>query len=916
TNAISGSIGQGTGGVTESLKERVIMPLTGLYKETDHVLGHELGHSFQYDLALSREDTTVFAFNYVPLWLVEGTAEYLSVGRDDPHTAMWLRDAALRDDLPTMDQLTRSNRYFPYRYGQAYMAYIGGKYGDTAVANIFKLSGQVGLDSALVYTIGLKPDSLSNEWIQTVKDTYLPMTEGRVAADSTGRAVLNKELSGGDMNISPSISPDGKWIAFLSERDVFNINLFIADAETGKVVKRLKGSNSDPHFDAIRFINSSGSWSPDGRKFVFVTFVEGDNELSILDWNSGGIERRISVDGVTAMSNPAWSPDGESIVFTGLDGGISDLYLLNLQTNAVRQLTNDRFGDLQPAWSPDGKTIAFVSDRGPNGTDFEKLQYADVRLAFYDLETDEIRTVVPFDTGMSTNPQFSPDGRSVYFIADHDGFKDVYRYSLDNENVYRVTEIATGVSGITSLSPAMSVASQSGRLVFSVFSENKYSVFALEQDELEGTIVDPLQPIAADARLLPPASALYSGLVGNYLTDPTTGLPDADYTDAENYGARLKLDYVAPPTVGVTTGGPFGTGVAGGIGLFFSDMLGNHNLTVVAQANGTFKDIGGQVAYLNQKNRLNYGGSIAHIPYLIASSIPYDSNGDNFIDGIDLIKQRIFVDQVDVLGSYPFSTTKRFDLSAGFVRYGFSFEVDRFDLTGFGERERFDLEAPDPVYFAQAGAAYIGDFSVNGFTSPVSGGRYRLSLTPAIGSETFLRALVDYRRYRHFKPITVAVRGLHLGNYFADEDPTNPSLFTQEYLGYSNSMTFVRGYSFSSFDPNEDFSFNNLLGSRIAVASAEVRIPLLGTKNFGILNFPYLPTEVSFFADGGLAWTKEDGPNFEFSRRPQERSPVVSTGVSTRFNMFGYTVLEFYYAYPWQRPDKGAHFGFQIIPGW
>ena len=718
------------------------------------------------------------------------------------------------------------------------------------------------------------------------------------------------------MNISPSISPDGKWIAFLSERDVFNINLFIADAETGKVVKRLKGSNSDPHFDAIRFINSAGSWSPDGRKFVFVTFVEGDNELSILDWNTGGIERRIAVDGVTAMSNPAWSPDGQSIVFTGLDGGISDLYLLDLQTNAVRQLTNDRFGDLQPAWSPDGKTIAFVSDRGPNGTDFEKLQYSDVRLSFYDLELDQINTVVPFDTGMSTNPQFSPDGRSVFFISDHDGFKDVYRYSLDNDNIYRVTEIATGVSGITSLSPAMSVASQSGRMVFSVFAENKYSVFALEQNELDGTIVNPLESISADARLLPPSSALYSGLVGNYLTDPTTGLPEANYSDAESYGPRLKLDYVAPPTVGVTAGGPFGTGVAGGIGLFFSDMLGNHNLTVVAQANGTFKDIGGQVAYLNQKNRFNYGGAIAHIPYLIASSQPFDSDGDNFIDGIDLIKQRIFVDQIDVLGSYPFSTTKRFDLSAGFVRYGFSFEVDRFDLTGFTERERFDLEAPDPVYFAQTGAAFIGDFSVMGFTSPVSGGRYRLSVTPAIGSESFVRALVDYRRYRHIKPITVAVRGLHVGNYFAKEDPNDPSLFTQEYLGYSHSMTFIRGYSFSSFDPNEDFSFNNLLGSRIAIASAEVRIPLLGTKSFGILNFPYLPTEVTFFADGGLAWTKDKAPNFEFSRRPQERSPVVSTGISTRFNMFGYTVLELYYAYPWQRPDKGAHFGFQLIPGW
>ena len=52
TNAIGGSLGEGTGGVTESLKERVVMPLTGIYKETDHVLGHELVHSFQYDIGL------------------------------------------------------------------------------------------------------------------------------------------------------------------------------------------------------------------------------------------------------------------------------------------------------------------------------------------------------------------------------------------------------------------------------------------------------------------------------------------------------------------------------------------------------------------------------------------------------------------------------------------------------------------------------------------------------------------------------------------------------------------------------------------------------------------------------------------------------------------------------------------------
>lgn len=922
TNAISGSIGQGTGGVTESLKERVIMPLTGLYKETDHVLGHELVHSFQYDIGLSRDDSTVFAFNFVPLWLVEGTAEYLSVGRDDPHTAMWLRDAAIRDDLPTMDQLSRSNKYFPYRYGQAYMAYVGGKYGDTAVANIFKLSGQVGLDSALVYTVGLKPDSLSNEWIQTVKDTYLPLVEGRSHADSAGTLVLNSDRTGGDMHLSPSVSPDGKWVAFISERDVFNINLFIADTETGEVVKKLKGTSSNPHFDAIRFINSAGSWSPDGRKFVFVTFVEGDNELAILDWNTGSIERRIGVDGVSALSNPAWSPDGQSIVFSGLDGGISDLYLLDLETNGVRQLTNDRFGDLQPAWAPDGNSIVFASDRGPNGSNFETLEYADVRLATYNLETDQIDTIIPFDRGMSSNPQFSPDGRSIFFISDHDGFKDIYRYAVETDEVYKVTNVATGVSGITSLSPAMSVAMQSGKMVYSVFSNNKYSVFSLEQDEAVGELINPLDGEAiADARLLPPGSALHSGLVGNYLTDPLTGLPEPNDSDAKEYGAGLKLDYVAPPTVGVSTGGPFGTGVSGGVGFFFSDMLGNHNLTVVAQANGTFKDIGGQVAYLNQKRRFNYGGAVSHIPYLITST-RFGTDQSGLINTIDFIRQRIYVDQIDGLGSYPFSTTRRVDLTGGFVRYGFSLELESFTQDSFfTEREVEELDSPDPIYFGQFGLAYVEDFSNFGFTSPVSGGRYRASVNPFVGSENFLRVILDGRRYKYLRPITIAARGLHVGNYLADEDSDDGALFTREYLGYSNSMAFVRGYSFSSFEPAEcptaDFcAIDNLLGTRLAVASAEIRVPLLGTRNFGLLNFPYLPTEISFFGDAGVAWTSAEKPNLEFQRRPSERTPVASAGVSSRFNLFGYTVLEIYYAYPFQRPEKGAHFGFQIVPGW
>ncbi|GAB5520921.1 MAG: basic secretory protein-like protein [Rhodothermales bacterium] len=930
TNAIRGSLGEGTGGVTESLKERVIMPLTGVYADTDHVLGHELVHSFQYDTALNRDDSTRFALGLLPLWMIEGTAEYFSIGRQDAHTAMWMRDAALRDDLPSMKDLN-TGRYFPYRYGQAYMAYIGGKYGDAAVANLYKLAGRTGLDSALVYTLGIESDSLSKEWAQSIKETYLPLAEGRTPATEAGKLVLSKESGGGRMNLAPALSPDGKYVAFISERDLVTINLFIADAETGEIIKRMKGTNSDTHFDAIRFISSAGSWSPDGKQFAFVTFSGGDNEIAIFDVDSRDIVRRFAVNGVGAMTNPAWSPDGGTIAFSGIRGGISNLYTWDMTTSKVQQLTNDRYADLQPTWSPDGKRIAFTTDRGENGSNFDLLSYSPMRIGIIDLETSDITSVVPFGQSTHHNPQFAPDGRSLYFISDQDGFKDIYRYDTVSETTYRITNVQTGVSGISSHSPAMSVAAQNGRMAFTVYSDNTYPVYTLEPDQLEGTPIDTTPDDLLVAAILPPTRSVDDGLVGNYLSDPLSGLPADMDPDIKDYSARLKLDYVAPPTVGVSTGGAFGSRAYGGVAFFFSDMLGNHNLTVVGQANGTFKDIGAQVSYMNLKNRLNFGGYVGHVPLLYGySGISATSNGIAY----QQVRQRIFIDQVSGTASYPFTTTRRLEVSTGMVRYGFDYEVETFTQTGLGYvRQRDDLPAPDPVYFFQSSAALVGDYSSFGFTSPIRGGRYRLAVSPYVGTENFTRITADYRKYLFANPITVAFRGLHVGNYGADiNNPSNQgSLFTREFIGYANTIGFVRGYNLNSFGQNECTpasgnprysscaEFERLFGTHYAMASAELRVPFLGTEDLGIVKFPYLPTEISLFTDAGLAWDEGTNPFdlLAFERETtSERIPVVSSGVSARMNVLGYIILEVYYAYPFQRPERGAHFGFQLVPGW
>ncbi len=941
TNAISGQIGQGTGGVTESIKERVIMPLTGSYKETDHVLGHELVHSFQYDIAL-RKDSRGFSLRNLPLWMVEGMAEYLSVGSRDPHTAMWLRDAALREDLPTIRQMTRNMRdYFPYRYGQAYMAYVGGKYGDAAVTDLYKLSGRVGVDSAFVYSLGITTDSLSAEWKQSVRDTYLPKTKGRTSVDSIGNAVIGTPGEDNQLNISPAVSPDGRYVAFISRRNIFNTNLFVADTETGKIVQELEGTRSNPHFDALRFIDSAGSWSPDGQRFAFVTFAEGTNEINTFNVQTGKIQTRTAVKGVGAIQNLAWSPNGRFIAFSGLEGGLSDLYLYDLQNEQVRQLTNDRYAELQPTWSPDGETLAFTTDRGPGGTNFGTLEYGDYRLGLIDVESKEVRTVRPFDRGMQHNPQFSPDGQSLYFISDHDGFKDIYRYSLDEQAIYRVTKLQTGVSGITATSPAMSVARQSGRMMFSVFSNSGYSIVSLPEGETDGEQVTSPASFAETevAGLLPPVQSTETGIVGNYLKDPLTGLPELESVNVSKASERLYLDRIAPPTVGTSVGGPFGTQVSGGVGFYFSDILGNQNLNVVVQANGTVKDIGGGAFYSDRGNRMNYGVGVSHLPSAFGNfGIIQDSQGRS---RLVQVVQRVYRSQVVTQASYPLSQRNRFELSAGGTRYGFGITVrDRFgrEIDPSAVQGGFGGGLPEPFYLSQVGLAYVGDFSNSGLTSPLQGGRYRFQVTPQFGSRNFVSFLADYRRYYYREPFTFAIRGLHQGNYGTNSDDglTNgyEDLFVRETLGDPYQLAFVRGYSFNSLynqpscraNRSGSCGIERLYGTRVALGSAEIRVPLLGPEVLGLSTFEYVPTDLVLFADAGVAWTEESFDDLALRTSvPSQQSggvsgvvnatPVTSAGVSARVNLLGAIVFEMFYARTFQR-SQPWDFGVILRPGW
>ncbi|MGH9361284.1 MAG: BamA/TamA family outer membrane protein, partial [Thermoanaerobaculia bacterium] len=138
--------------------------------------------------------------------------------------------------------------------------------------------------------------------------------------------------------------------------------------------------------------------------------------------------------------------------------------------------------------------------------------------------------------------------------------------------------------------------------------------------------------------------------------------------------------------------------------------------------------------------------------------------------------------------------------------------------------------------------------------------------------------------------------------------------------------TLVHGYRLGSIDfdectvvpddPTACPEFDRLIGSRLAVANVELRVPVFGTRDFGLVDLPWLPTELAAFVDAGVAWTADERPKVKFVESSAERIPVVSAGLTARVLLGGFAVLEFYYAVPFQRPKEERVTGFVISPGW
>ena len=207
--------------------------------------------------------------------------------------------------------------------------------------------------------------------------------------------------------MSPAWSPDGSLLLFTSYRGNKGPRVCVTLSRGGPtyLVSGRPG------------LNTSASYSPDGREIVCSLSQDGNSELYLLDARGGSPQRL--TDNRAIETSPCWSPTGQEIAFTSDRGGTPQVYVMDHAGGNVRRLNYDVSYTDSPAWSPNGKWIAFVSRTG-SGFDI------------YVCRTDGSGTRLVVGGSSNENPRWSPDSRHLVFASNRDGAFALYVTDLDD----------------------------------------------------------------------------------------------------------------------------------------------------------------------------------------------------------------------------------------------------------------------------------------------------------------------------------------------------------------------------------------------------------------------------------------------------------------------------------------------------
>lgn len=231
-----------------------------------------------------------------------------------------------------------------------------------------------------------------------------------VISDADGQNIRNA-MASGDPIISPSWSPDGKKVAYVSFEDRKPV-IYVHELATGRriALSNQKGNNSAP------------GWSPDGKKLAVSLSKDGNTQIYSINSDGSGLQRLTR--GRTIDTEPQYSPDGRFIYFTSDRGGQPQIYRMSAegeQAESAKRISFKQAFVTSPRISPDGKYLAYIANVG-----------GAFRLYIMNLATGDTQALT--DGSSDESPSFAANGKYVLYSTKVGGKRVLAAVSVDGNS--------------------------------------------------------------------------------------------------------------------------------------------------------------------------------------------------------------------------------------------------------------------------------------------------------------------------------------------------------------------------------------------------------------------------------------------------------------------------------------------------
>lgn len=919
TNAVGEYLPEGVGGVTELYKNRVILPFEGNFELFRHVIHHELVHAVVNDMFVGGNAQSLLMGTgiMIPSWMNEGLAEYESLHGLDLETDMFMRDATLGESVPS---LARLGGYVQYRVGQTMYWYIADTYGPEKVGELLnRIKTTRSAEFAFRSTFGMGVSEFSDKFIEALKKRYFPDIARFDNPASFSEELANHKKLGNFFNAAPEISPDGHWLAFISDR-AESYDVYIQDlSKLSDIRKVLGGGGSTGNYEELHLLTPGLAWSPDAHKLALASKASNHDRISIIDVASEEADLLPDFE-VDAIGQIAWSPDGKTLAFMAYKNGQSDLYTYDLESKRLLNLTNDVYSEQDPAWGPDSKTIYFTSDRADkttpasaplNGIAESAVKHRQKDIYRFDLDTRTITRITNTDDQDEQKPTYAQSAKKLFYISNKNGINNVFACGPDGSNPKPVTNSLSKIEQV-------SISSDASKLAFCANREGGYNLYLMRNpldhtlDSLPTTtlrrqmLADRNQKDSAAARIAeiikqPPASAADSAKgygdvsvdLNNYVF---TNNPDlyrqpvtrhtpietiTDYKDSS--GNYLSHDYkiTFSPDIILGSAGYTGFyGLQGSMQMLYSDELGNHQIYVATNLLIDLKNSDYVLAYFDLENRTNFGLQGFHSArFLYTDPDPGYSQYSWFL-------ARFTNYGLSGLASYPLDKFNRIDFNLS---------------TQVFERDVIDNSAGDALNLATKrkfaivpGISYIHDDVTWSYFYPKAGTRYNAGIVgaPSFSSSMlgFVTPQIDFRHYlkiagdlslatrvagaASFGPtpqkfLLGGVEGWLYGLYSGQTYPLNDP---QDFALFSTGMP-LRGYPIAA-----------KIGTKYAITNVALRFPF----PIYVSGAPLALLSEAFF-DAGTSWNDRV---YLFRKKPDggftTQDLLASSGIGFRTYLLGF----------------------------